>query len=348
MRFSSVFRYITGSLVAELILLTAILSITHCTPDNHSRSGITARTSSSKDSGQKEDPAQSQAEWSGSDPEELINETSDDPGSISGTQQTSDSLAAGNEKDTIKTTQDAPEVAGTGIKGSGDPLAVEYQPKSAYGFYLSEQQNSPGQNLRFSCPGDSFMTGISSAYDKEHQGRSYRFMCQFFTDGTGMPMRKANCNVQSASVVQNTLDYACPDGTFMSGQSQSSRENMLGDYQFECCEMRTHQDKQVFVPRQDESETEGENPLLCSSQKMAIPPQYRSFPQYQPLINQNINERHADFAYSCENAAILRPGGLTVNYQPEMIPHAVLRQISIDFRESDTFFSLYCCGLKSN
>lgn len=232
--------------------------------------------------------------------------------------------------------------------GGGDPNAVMYQPKKSYGFYLSEHQNDPEQDVNFSCPGDSFLSGEFSKFDRDKSDRSHKFMCQFLTDGSGQPIRKANCSL-SQVITNNNLDYTCPNDTFMSGQVSKFRGgSQPRSYQFECCEMRNASGaKLTIATEQTES---GETKELCTSEKTAVRAQYRVLQQYQPMINMNVNERNGDVNYSCENAAVMQLGGLTVNHEPLPIQNAILRQVKINYDSTgtskDSQYSYYCCALK--
>ena len=233
--------------------------------------------------------------------------------------------------------------------GGGDPNAIMYQPKKSYGFYLSEHQNDPEQDVNFSCPGDSFLSGEFSKFDRDKSDRSHKFMCQFFMDGSGQPVRKANCSL-SQVITNNNLDYTCPDDTFMSGQVSKFRGgSQPRSYQFECCEMRNASGTKLTVAT-EQSES-GDTKELCTSEKTAVRAQYRVLQQYQPMINMNVNERNGDVNYSCENAAVMQLGGLTVNHEPTPLPNTVLRQVKINYDSTgtskDSQYSFYCCALQT-
>ena len=232
------------------------------------------------------------------------------------------------------------------IQRTGDPNSVTYLPDEALGAFQSELQNEPGGPVKFSCPGDSFMTGAISQRDPGSKDRTHRFLCSFFIDGRGMAMRKANCSL-SEIIHSEQLEFACPKRTFLSGQnSWFHGTGQARSYQFECCEMRSPSGSKAGVARDTQEEE------ICTSEKKAIRPQYRTHPAYQPLININVNERHGDVNYSCKNAAILEPGWLRVNHKPTLLKNTVLKRVRIDHHNTgdgttDGFYSYFCCALNN-
>lgn len=111
----------------------------------------------------------------------------------------------------------------------------------------------------YSCPGDSALIGLRSAYDKEQADRITQAYCQSYETSYGVEVRKKNCTVHEGFLAaKDSAEFVCPDGKIMAGIRSTWDKNALDrSYDFKCCEMHTKSGEILgFVEQQDPSTEE--------------------------------------------------------------------------------------------
>lgn len=228
----------------------------------------------------------------------------------------------------------------------GDPDEIKYVDNLG-SLYLTYKQNKFAEDVAFSCPGDSFMLGEKSTFDKdgETKDRIYQFKCGFLQDGTSRPLRKKSCEWSNRTKVKKDVDFKCPDGKFMAGQksyyvlAEKDRE-----YQYECCQLVNESDDEAVITKVKQND--GTDFTVCSNEEQRVPPQFKNWPDFTPYIHVDVNERIEDFSYSCEKTGILPLGGLSVNFEMIPVENAILNQVRTHFngQSFDRRHSFYCCS----
>ena len=231
----------------------------------------------------------------------------------------------------------------------GDPSEVIYL-TGGLGSYLSPLQNEPKEDVEYSCPGDSFLIGEKSEWDRgEDSGdRTYQFRCQFLTDGQGLPIRKTKCSL-SDPISDGVIDFSCPVGKYLAGQVSSYNEETKNrTYQYECCEARSEQNGEKLSPNIGTSQITGETLEMCTTDKDRVPAQLQSHPIFTSQVNVDVNNRMGSLDYDCSAAAILPQGGMRINLETEDIPYAILNRVKSTFYPDaqDRRHSFYCCQLQ--
>ena len=107
------------------------------------------------------------------------------------------------------------------------------------------------------CPANSVLVGMRSVY--ANNDREYQLQCGFLEDGAGRPIQTKNCNTSSASTANVDFVLNCPTGTFPAGL-ESAKTATDRQFQFDCCELVTADNKQLAIPFVDSGNGLGPQP----------------------------------------------------------------------------------------
>ena len=104
------------------------------------------------------------------------------------------------------------------------------------------------------------MTGVSSRFDPFTEtdslvqrgdiaatgDRIFAFTCSSLTQNNGKRLKKSSCSWSPEKYRDAVIHYTCPVNTYMAGQrSFYDTEKKDRAYQFQCCQLKSHAEKEA-------------------------------------------------------------------------------------------------------
>ncbi|MDD9951976.1 MAG: hypothetical protein OXT67_10490 [Zetaproteobacteria bacterium] len=233
---------------------------------------------------------------------------------------------------------------------------------------------SYGKNADFSCPGNMVMTGVSSRFDPFTEtdslvqrgdiaatgDRIFAFTCSSLTQNNGKRLQKSSCSWSPEKYRDAVIHYTCPVNTYMTGQrSFYDTEKKDRAYQFQCCQLKNHAEKEATVAYWPDPFYCEEGPVpTCSGPAYAQPILGLDGQPIAPQFNfENIHMPTEPYSFQCAQTGLVQTSPRSKRDLDKILQfvrfdqfsNTVMQGIKLErsAAQTDRVASYYCCHLTS-
>lgn len=118
-------------------------------------------------------------------------------------------------------------------------------------------------DFAFACPGNSYLIGVASQYEKRPYDRMFRFICAFIDNEKGEQMRKSSCTTKITPYDNKGGDdatFTCEENKYLHGLGSALRPAEDEDdrlYKPFCCHMEDWAKTKITLNTSSCTESEG-------------------------------------------------------------------------------------------